>query len=71
MSYRIVNGRLVNKPNYLDKLAAAPMKLGEVNHAMVAHDDWCALLVTGEACNCNPSVEVISDAEFQRRQKAK
>jgi len=50
-------------PNYIPKVVAALRQSGltgrgQVAHAYVAHDDWCALLSGRGPCNCNPDVRV-------------
>lgn len=38
---------------FLDKHGVKP---GQVHEVTILHDDWCAMLVTGGVCNCNPEV---------------
>jgi hypothetical protein len=33
---------------------------GQALHVEVAHDDWCALLVRGDYCDCDPDIRVRS-----------
>jgi hypothetical protein len=35
---------------------------GELHHVEVRHDDWCALLVQGGYCDCNPDFRVRREA---------
>jgi hypothetical protein len=32
---------------------------GEVAGLLTLHDDWCALLVTGGYCDCNPEFRLV------------
>lgn len=49
--------------NYVAKIAAlqASLKPGEVAHVTVQHDDWCALLVSSQPCDCDPDVKMVRD----------
>jgi hypothetical protein len=41
--------------NYTTKVQALADKMGVgVNDIDIAHDDWCALLKSGQPCNCDP-----------------
>jgi hypothetical protein len=31
---------------------------GELSEQWVRHDDWCALLIQGLACDCDPDIEI-------------
>ncbi|HEY1815001.1 MAG TPA: hypothetical protein VGG74_21785 [Kofleriaceae bacterium] len=45
--------------NYTLKVQALADKMGVgINDIDVAHDDWCALLKSGQPCNCDPDVRV-------------
>lgn len=49
--------------NYVAKVMAlqADLEPGEEVYVTVTHDDWCAMLVSGQPCNCDPTVERESD----------
>ena len=51
------NGNYFSK--VIEALAKNPLKLGAVNHASIAHDDWCNLLAGIGPCNCNPEVTML------------
>jgi hypothetical protein len=51
---------------------------GAITHHFIEHDHWCALLVQGCACDCNPDVElevqgkhyrVLKDGSLKRFQR--
>lgn len=48
--------------NYLKKIAElyrqGRFPSGMVGEAEVRHDDWCALLVQGGRCDCDPDIIV-------------
>jgi hypothetical protein len=47
-------------PRYLPAVLAIgrTLKPGTVQVIEVRHDDWCALLVQGGRCDCNPEVRL-------------
>lgn len=46
--------------NYLEKVKAlaAAQKPGSLFSVTIQHDDWCALIVYGKACDCDPDVRI-------------
>lgn len=67
--WRDKKGRIKLDKSYAARIliAAQNAQPGTVSHAVVLHDDWC-LIFKGKSCNCNPDVEIITDAEYQKRQ---
>jgi len=51
-------------PNYLPKIlklqAAGKMPPGVLSHAVILHDQWCAIY-QGRSCDCNPDVSIHAD----------
>ena len=41
---------------------------GSIQHLSVHHDDWCAGLVQGNACDCNPDLVFASNDGRQHYQ---
>ena len=52
--------------NYTVKLAelfaAGKVQPGRLQHAIVAHDDWCGVF-SGRSCNCDPDVTILPAPE--------
>ena len=59
------------KSNYLkeiDKILKGSDYIPGVHHIKIEHDNWCDIHKQ-KACNCNPNVSKISDAEGMGRLK--
>jgi hypothetical protein len=41
-------------------------KIGEIYHTIVLHDDWCGIY-SGNRCNCDPEIEILTDKQYQER----
>jgi hypothetical protein len=53
----------VRGDHYLDRLGAMEragrFPAGGLTYVQIRHDDWCALLRHGGACNCSPDIETV------------
>jgi|TARA_Y100001951_G_scaffold87203_1_gene78092 hypothetical protein len=60
------------KSNYIKKIDDLIKPLqgtrGSINHIKIEHDGWCDIYKQ-KACNCDPNVSTISDAEGMSRLK--
>lgn len=66
--YLGVKGREGHRGNYLPEALrqndALVAKRGKgLYHSIITHDDWCQIHKGGE-CNCNPTVETVTDEEY-------
>ena len=57
---------MTRTPNYIPRVVAALRQSGltgrgQVAHAYVAHDEWCAMLSGRGPCNCNPDIRVTGE----------
>lgn len=51
-------------PKVIDSLSGETQG---IFHSVVRHDNWCNLIKGKGECNCNPDVETMTNAEYQKR----
>jgi len=56
-------GNHLKKLLAMEKAGELPTGAGEIHNVIIRHDDWCALLVSGDECNCDPEIQKITPVE--------